>query len=460
MARTVLFCCVLLGLAGAVLGSQWRPSLSDFQQEESLWAGANDNCRYFCSGDQKTPASSINGPLPADYECWGLFKKFCAGSASNGTEKITGSACQGHFKVITWSPPDKPDAKRVVLVCEGGHAWIGRRTATCPHTGKRYRKMMGFLSAGTTVSAMKVPSPSTPNADDASDTQQNIPLSPSAIPVAAVTHLEYLDASPYLTKLHATAVNADVFFHLEGRTHGYSVTWKATKQVPEDDADRFTSPAEWEDLDQEAKDVMGSSWLDWLLPSRSARHNTEDHEEPTLTCNDKPAWWHGAFPCWGNFSVSVSFHEGSRSCDKKAPKTTAGTTSEATRRGLRSSSILTLPVTRMKVQPAGPRVMAKESVKGKDVTAVMHAECDGFWSGWFGSSCRGVSTSHSEVFHADEQEPALDKWNICSGRQHLRFKKTQYSWGMAVECRGDAVMALSVRKIAPAEDQAKDKAAH
>ncbi len=58
-------------------------------------------------------------------------------------EQLSGSFCQGHFKSMMFSPPSHPGSKAAFVSCEGGHAWISRRTATCPHTGKRWKKMMG-----------------------------------------------------------------------------------------------------------------------------------------------------------------------------------------------------------------------------------------------------------------------------------------------------------------------------
>lgn len=44
--------------------------------------------------------------------------------------------------------------------------------------------------------------------------------------------------------------------------------------------------------------------------------STGEFPKPTFTCNDKPAWWGGRFPCLGSFEMELEFeHPGIKGGD-------------------------------------------------------------------------------------------------------------------------------------------------
>jgi len=391
--------------------------------------GFPSKCSVSCEGkDVDLNSTSV--------DCWGTFRVWCKmgpDGATNGSAWY-GSKCEGHYKAV--SKEASATEHSTYSFCEGGYGWIAGYIASCPYTGLTYKKMMGSWALGTSMGKM--------NLTKTTDMQ---PISGSAGAVDAHLPAEVaaaLDGDLLMASIRAqrnlegpvaqglAEGRGSVSF--EERAIGLSGEWKATKTLAEGSR---TEAMGAEEAEAEVDDLLHPSWRDWTadMGAHMTPHASDAQEGSfSVECNHRPAWWHGALPCWGNFTVSGQ--RGSDSLVTPAANLASAANSDvATSR--RARALLRAPHVQRDSALVLPAHGDERSVSAYQTS--MTSTCSGLWTGVLCATCHGLNTAHVETVHGSSH---MTKWHICSGRNKISFIRGHEVKGMALMCHGHSVTSV------------------
>eukprot|EP00884_Botryococcus_braunii_P019603 jgi/Botrbrau1/6326/Bobra.0339s0033.2 len=357
-------------------------------------------------------------------ECFGTFK----GLFSNHSEKgcfFTGVKCEGHWSYI------KAPCGAKIMVCEGLFHHI-TKMGFKPKEGSNEPVVKVFKGVGAlgTTGAVIAPPPKDADDDDDDDDDDD---SNKKMKGWKSWKERKGDRQAFFSRLPGAELWADDFLpeaekKLHKEDHKVVASWRSTglkgliNVIKKVEAERNhagksgkgwgTGMMTYDKLEGKWNETLAETGLS-LLPSLDLPvgfpslvpppppppQGAGEPPKPTITCNEKPAWWHGAFPCIGKFEMEVEFeHQG---------------------------------------------------IKGGDpFTVEIEAKCQGFWSGLLGRRCSGFSSMSKEWLE-------YEKWGQCSGKFGIMGHPIRDGFVMGNGCRGKSLGAFIVEKDDDDDDKSE-----
>ncbi|KAK9802937.1 hypothetical protein WJX72_000521 [[Myrmecia] bisecta] len=344
----VLLVVALLGLAVTVTAHRPVKDSVDPASEALLWKAVNSRqlqaplafpavnsenvtCKVWCNGD-KHEMSSVG--LDADTKsCVGTLKIFCKGGGEDACG-LYAAKCEGKTTSI-----EGKDA--VVSVCEGAFRNYAKVVIHPKNETKILKVVYAYGNVGTTT-AIKA------------NKTENSTMLPVTLGEGLAEEAEgstMMEAAGQLWGLLGNDTIAEVRSEgFTGRFRGFKVKERSDThghpgakcfELSDDEDDDMFDKIEGKVLKSLKKADM--ELLPASLPMGSQLSEVEDgHGHVEVTCNGRPAWGKGFFPCFGKLEVSAGGRRGG-----------------------------------------------------------MHATCKGFYTGVIGKMCMGFSSVHVEDKHVN-----------------------------------------------------------
>jgi hypothetical protein len=179
----------------------------------------------------------------------------------------------------------------------------------------------------------------------------------------------------------------------------------------------------------------------------SATSNNEASCE--VTCNGKPAWFHGMWPCWGILNVSCSKGEESRTHTTQlvpahVTKTSTVLTSDSaeTTRVMPKTSAAATARRYMRSVSSDGAAQSSSPVKVAG-SGSFSAACKGVWTGYLGKMCLGLTMQHIE---ASWPNGSVDSFWVCSGKLGVRMHEGPDYASSGHSCGGNEVSRMVYSK--------------
>ena len=162
----------------------------------------------------------------------------------------------------------------------------------------------------------------------------------------------------------------------------------------------------------------------------------DDGVSCTLTCNDRAAWMHGLWPCWGILNLTCS------------SSSSSGAPSSLIVGGVKGGSavsrhLLMSDTASSETSAVGVRALDRTEEENAAATTDVHfrgegsmsfsAACKGLWTGALGKMCWGLEIQHSTATWPGGE---AEKTGFCAGRLGVSAKKHDGGASMGQFCHG------------------------
>ena len=169
----------------------------------------------------------------------------------------------------------------------------------------------------------------------------------------------------------------------------------------------------------------------------------DDGVSCTLTCNDRAAWMHGLWPCWGILNLTCSSSSSSGAPSSLIGGGVSGGSAVPRSAAAVSRHLLMSDTAGSEASAVGVRTLDRTEEEPATAATGVHfhsagsmsfiAACKGIWTGALGKMCWGLEIQHSTATWPGGE---AEKTGFCAGRLGVSAKKHDGGASMGQFCHG------------------------